>query len=312
MKQSERDLLSTYIESQGIDDPHTISDIISKTDELKDKWDQFKSSETVRRAGDIMKYKNDRPGAAKFTKVGEVSGNPIYQEDLDMIKLAKPFINKILKNKGVDVSELNTGPDTTENINEVRADDIAKYPQIKYEGMKKNWFFDEPVKECEPQGQTKEHETDKPIAYSIPKQHLEALKEARDRAKNAIDRLNPDNLLKDSTPGQMKESVDKTQEANICLGISGDKDKFSYENILSSMCDTHARKNSDYGDAAYKGYKKYGAYYFLSILHNKLTRLETLTVDNKTQQVKDESIDDTLLDMANYAVMYLESRHRND
>ena len=238
-----------------------------------------------------------------------------------MIKLAKPFINKILKNKGVDVSELNTGPDTTENINEVRVDDMAKYPQIKYEGMKKNWFFDEPVKECEPQGQTKEHETDKPIAYSIPKHHLEALKEARDRAKEALDRLNPDNLLKDITPGQMKESFDKTQEANICMGTRRDEepedkqypgDYYKYSNILKRMEDTHARKNSDYGDAAYKGYKKYGAYYFLSILHNKLSRLETLTVDNKTQQVKDESIDDTLLDMANYAVMYLESRHRND
>jgi hypothetical protein len=306
MKQSERDLLSTYIESQGIDDPHTISDIISKTDELKDKWDQFKSSETVRRAGDIMKYKNDRPGAAKFTKVGEISGNPIYQEDLDMIKLAKPFINKILKNKGVDVSELNTGPDTTENVNEVRVDD-------------------KPVKECEPQGQqdikpmTNEEFCN--LLKAIPKQHLEALKEARDRAKNAIDRLNPDNLLKDITPGQMKESFDKTQEANICMGIRRDEepedkkdpgDYYKYSNILKRMEDTHARKNSDYGDAAYKGYKKYGDYYFLSILHNKLSRLETLTVDNKTQQVKDESIDDTLLDMANYAVMYLESRHRND
>ena len=326
MKQSERDLLSTYIESQGIDDPHTISDIISRTDELKDKWDQFKSSETVRRAGDIMKYKND-PGAAKFTKVGEISGNPIYQEDLDMIKLAKPFINKILKNKGVDVSELNTGPDTTENINEVRVDDMAKYPQIKYEGMKKNWFFDEPLTDCEAKGQQGTTETinesaeESSIAYHIPKHHLEALKEARDRAKKAIDRLNPDNLLKDITPGQMKESFDKTQEANICLGTRRDEepeykqypgDYYKYSNILERMEVTHVRKNSDYGDAAYKGYKKYGPYYFLALLHNKLTRLETLTVDNKTQQVKDESIDDTLLDMANYAVMYLESRHRND
>ena len=89
-------------------------------------------------------------------------------------------------------------------------------------------------------------------------------------------------------------------------------DYYKYSNILERMEDTHVRKNSDYGDAAYKGYKKYGPYYFLALLHNKLTRLETLTVDNKTQQVKDESIDDTLLDMANYAVMYLESRHRND
>jgi hypothetical protein len=47
-------------------------------------------------------------------------------------------------------------------------------------------------------------------------------------------------------------------------------------------------------------------------LHNKFSRLESLTVENKTQMVKDESIDDTLLDMANYAIMFLECRHRND
>lgn len=87
---------------------------------------------------------------------------------------------------------------------------------------------------------------------------------------------------------------------------------FSYDSILMKMQDTHARKNSDYGDAAYKGYKKFGDYYFLVQLHNKLSRLESLTVGNKSQQVKEESIDDTLMDMANYAVMYLESRHRDD
>ena len=83
-------------------------------------------------------------------------------------------------------------------------------------------------------------------------------------------------------------------------------------NILKRMDETHTRKNSDYGDAAYKGYKKFGDYYFMVQLHNKYQRLESLTIGNKTQQVNDESIDDTLLDMANYAVMYLESRHRND
>ena len=78
------------------------------------------------------------------------------------------------------------------------------------------------------------------------------------------------------------------------------------------MDDTHARKNHDYGDAAYQGYKELGDAYYIVQLHNKLSRLKSLTVNNKTQRVKDESIDDTLLDMANSAVMYLESRHRND
>jgi hypothetical protein len=78
------------------------------------------------------------------------------------------------------------------------------------------------------------------------------------------------------------------------------------------MHKTHERKNHDYGDAAYQGYKKFGPTYFLVQLHNKLSRLESLTAPGTETQVKDESIDDTLLDLANYAVMYLESRHRYD
>lgn len=125
---------------------------------------------------------------------------------------------------------------------------------------------------------------------------------------------------------KMKESFKKTQKANIYMGTSRDKeyeddyltkgitplDYYKYSSIIKRMDDTHTRKNNDYGDAAYRGYKKYGDYYFLVQLHNKLSRLESLTVENKKLLVKDESIDDTLLDMANYAVMYLESRHRND
>ena len=116
------------------------------------------------------------------------------------------------------------------------------------------------------------------------------------------------------TTEEMKKYIDEHRNKNV----SQDEDKkdpgdyYRYSNILKRMDDTHTRKNNDYGDAAYQGYKKYGDYYFMVQLHNKLSRLESLTIGNKTQQVKEESIDDTLLDMANYAVMYLESRHRDD
>ena len=116
------------------------------------------------------------------------------------------------------------------------------------------------------------------------------------------------------TTEEMKKYIDEQCNKNV----SQDEDKkdpgdyYRYSNILKRMDDTHTRKNNDYGDAAYQGYKKFGDYYFMVQLHNKYQRLESLTIGNKTQQVKEESIDDTLLDMANYAVMYLESRHRND
>lgn len=148
-------------------------------------------------------------------------------------------------------------------------------------------------------------------------------------------RLTPEKGTHTISKEQFKESMEKTKEANHILSIKGDlpfpgevdadketeecnknvshpEDYYQYGRILERMDDTHRRKNSDYGDAAYKGYKKYGDYYFLTQLHNKFTRLENLTINNTKPQVEDESIDDTLLDMANYAVMYLESRHRND
>lgn len=116
------------------------------------------------------------------------------------------------------------------------------------------------------------------------------------------------------TTEEMKKYIDEQCNKNV----SQDEDKkdpgdyYKYSTILKRMDDTHTRKNNDYGDAAYQGYKKYGDFYFLVQLHNKMSRLESLTVGRKTQMVKDESIDDTLLDMANYAIMFLESRHRND
>ena len=148
-------------------------------------------------------------------------------------------------------------------------------------------------------------------------------------------RLTPEKGTHTISKEQFRESMEKVKEADHILSIKGDlpfpgevdadketeecnknvshpADYYHYGRILERMDDTHRRKNSDYGDAAYKGYKKYGDYYFLTQLHNKFTRLENLTINNTKPQVEDESIDDTLLDMANYAVMYLESRHRND
>jgi hypothetical protein len=38
-------------------------------------------------------------------------------------------------------------------------------------------------------------------------------------------------------------------------------------------------------------------------LEDKLNRLKALTIKNQSQQVKDESVEDTLMDLANYAIM---------
>jgi hypothetical protein len=124
--------------------------------------------------------------------------------------------------------------------------------------------------------------------------------------------LNRDDNKKNITPEQWDKMTENKITETMISNATDTTNPFTYSQILTRMHKTHERKNHDYGDAAYQGYKKFGPTYFLVQLHNKLSRLESLTAPGTETQVKDESIDDTLLDLANYAVMYLESRHRYD
>lgn len=68
--------------------------------------------------------------------------------------------------------------------------------------------------------------------------------------------------------------------------------------------DLHAlyiRKNHDYGDSFSLSYKEYGLIMSFIRIEDKLRRLEKLS--QADAQGKDESIQDTLLDIANYAIM---------
>lgn len=80
------------------------------------------------------------------------------------------------------------------------------------------------------------------------------------------------------------------------------EDEFRHRKILAEMADTFSKKNSDYGNAFEEILDDFGASYAVGRLKEKLKRLTQLVVSNK-QEVKDESIEDTLLDMANYAVL---------
>lgn len=79
--------------------------------------------------------------------------------------------------------------------------------------------------------------------------------------------------------------------------------------ICKFLTDLYARKNADYNDAFGKSYKEYGMYMPCIRLEDKLSRLKALTVQNHKQQVSDESVEDTLVDLANYAIMTLIELH---
>lgn len=78
-----------------------------------------------------------------------------------------------------------------------------------------------------------------------------------------------------------------------------------HADICSMLTETYGIKNNDYGDSFGKGFKEYGMTMPCIRLEDKLNRLKSLTVQGKDQQVKDESITDTLADLANYAIMTL-------
>lgn len=65
-----------------------------------------------------------------------------------------------------------------------------------------------------------------------------------------------------------------------------------------------AKKNHDYGNAFNQGCDALGSSYAISRLWDKCSRFMAL-VKNKDQAVKDESILDTISDLANYCTMYL-------
>ena len=74
-----------------------------------------------------------------------------------------------------------------------------------------------------------------------------------------------------------------------------------FMDITTDMTKTYAAKNHDYGNSFEQSCNKFGILASIVRLGDKMNRIESLAV--KKAEVKDESIKDTLLDLANYAIM---------
>lgn len=65
----------------------------------------------------------------------------------------------------------------------------------------------------------------------------------------------------------------------------------------------YAKKNHDYGNSFEKGCDDIGQAYAIGRLYDKMNRL--VNVSRSESEVKDESLEDTLKDLACYSLMYL-------
>ncbi|KEI94446.1 hypothetical protein N496_20170 (plasmid) [Clostridium botulinum A2B3 87] len=71
--------------------------------------------------------------------------------------------------------------------------------------------------------------------------------------------------------------------------------------ICDELKEIYKNKNHDYGDSFGETYKKLGIISAVTRITDKVNRLQSLAT--KEQKVKDESIKDTLKDLANYSIM---------
>ena len=89
-----------------------------------------------------------------------------------------------------------------------------------------------------------------------------------------------------------------------------------HKQICNSLNKLYKDKNHDYGDSVHDTFEKYGLTSFLVRMEDKLNRARTL--DRIEGKVKDEKIEDTLLDLANYAILavielkYKENRNKDE
>lgn len=111
-------------------------------------------------------------------------------------------------------------------------------------------------------------------------------------------------------PPRIKINSDKIKEVNV----NDENDPVNpfmeeYEKIVTETMELCIKKNKDYGSSVQDTYERFGDVSYLVRITDKYNRICSLL--DKKAEVKDESIDDTIRDMANYCFLWLASRNVN-
>ena len=81
------------------------------------------------------------------------------------------------------------------------------------------------------------------------------------------------------------------------------------ESILNEIRQLHNRKNADYGNSFDKTLDEFGLVASATRMSDKFNRFKSL-IQNPAQ-VPDEKIEDTLIDLASYAIMTIKWMRQN-
>ena len=101
---------------------------------------------------------------------------------------------------------------------------------------------------------------------------------------------------------ELVESCDDTDEIkNISLVTTSNGGK--HMDICNQLNKIYLAKNKDYGNSFGEQYQEYGITSSVIRLDDKMRRLKQITKNGT--KVENETVEDTLMDMANYAIMTL-------
>ena len=87
----------------------------------------------------------------------------------------------------------------------------------------------------------------------------------------------------------------------MAIEVQIDK-SIAHEQICLELNDLYKRKNRDYRDSFSRNLERYGLCIAAGRLYEKLDRFDSL-IRSGQQEIKEESVRDTLIDLANYAII---------
>ena len=101
---------------------------------------------------------------------------------------------------------------------------------------------------------------------------------------------------------QFEYSHEPLDVASMYPPLTFEKNPVTHEFICDELRETYEKKNADYGNSFENSLDKHGMIAGIVRMDDKMSRLISLNSKNE-QQVMDESMRDTLMDLANYAIM---------
>jgi len=84
----------------------------------------------------------------------------------------------------------------------------------------------------------------------------------------------------------------------------------NFAEVTKQMLEITAKKSNDYAsdDDPFRNFREFGELGILVRMSDKFSRLRTALYDRKDMAVSDETVEDTILDLATYAILLLSYR----